>query len=261
MLAERERDRAQQQVRVAHAHLGARRGELRFQARALAHFDLRGHVEVRHLALALRHPARHGAADLRQLFSRRPRRSVRRRGRRRAALRSRRRRPRAERLRRLRTGRHDGSWTARLGLRFVSFRSSRLGFGARPRGLGLRLSGLGLRLGRRRSTVPEQSDLLTYGRRATFVDQDFRQHARALGLELHVGLVGLDLGQHVADIHLVSGLFQPTEDLPLLHGVTELRHHHIHGRVTSDPHQNIGQRIGLSDTFFHTTGKSVRHRA
>src|SRR3990172_2856099 len=46
----------------------------------------------------------------------------------------------------------------------------------------------------------------------------------AEGLDLHVGLVGLDLGDDVAALDGVAFLLQPLDDLAGLHGLAELGH-------------------------------------
>ena len=64
--------------------------------------------------------------------------------------------------------------------------------------------------------------------------QDLAQDAGAERLHLHVGLVGLDLGQHVADLDRVAFVLAPLDDGALLHGGGELGEHDL-GDAHRDP--------------------------
>ena len=58
---------------------------------------------------------------------------------------------------------------------------------------------------------------------------DLRQHPLVGGLQLHDRLVRLDLGDHVAGVHLLAFLLQPAGDLALGHGGRERRHENGNG--------------------------------
>src|SRR5262249_10515673 len=47
------------------------------------------------------------------------------------------------------------------------------------------------------------------------------------GLELHVGLVRLDLGEDLAGLDAIARSLEPAQQLALLHGVGELGHRHL----------------------------------
>src|SRR5207245_2657581 len=59
---------------------------------------------------------------------------------------------------------------------------------------------------------------------STLTHHDLPQHARAEGLDLDVGLVGLDLGDDITALHGVALFLDPLDDLAGLHGVGQLRH-------------------------------------
>ena len=63
----------------------------------------------------------------------------------------------------------------------------------------------------------------------TIADQDAKQRAVGIGLELHRRLVGLDLRQDVALLEGVARLLQPAGDGALLHRVAEARHRELFG--------------------------------
>ncbi|QAR51012.1 hypothetical protein SI90_12030 [Akkermansia muciniphila] len=54
--------------------------------------------------------------------------------------------------------------------------------------------------------------------------QDFRQGAVLAGLELHMGLVRLNVGQMVADSYEVPCFFEPSQDGAFAHGVGQAGH-------------------------------------
>ena len=54
--------------------------------------------------------------------------------------------------------------------------------------------------------------------------QDFRQGAVLAGLELHMGLVRLNVGQMVADFYEVPCFFDPSQDGAFVHGVGQAGH-------------------------------------
>jgi hypothetical protein len=55
------------------------------------------------------------------------------------------------------------------------------------------------------------------------LDQELQQHALVLEGEVHVGLVGLDLGDEVSGRHLVALLLDPPHQHALFHGRGQLR--------------------------------------
>ena len=61
--------------------------------------------------------------------------------------------------------------------------------------------------------------------------QDFGDLAFVDGLEFHRRLVGLDLGEDVAGLHLVAFVHQPFGDLALLHGGRQRRHENLRGHA------------------------------
>jgi hypothetical protein len=98
------------------------------------------------------------------------------------------------------------------------------------------LSGLGL--GRRRAGARDQrrdvlvrvrdhADQAADRRLAARGHQDLAQHAGAERLHLHVGLVGLDLGEHVADLDRVAFVLAPLDDGALLHRRRQLGQHDL----------------------------------
>src|SRR5512145_2034401 len=71
--------------------------------------------------------------------------------------------------------------------------------------------------------VGDHADERAHRRLAARRDEDLAQDAVAEGLHLHVGLVRLDLRQHVADLDLVALFLAPLDDGALLHRRGELR--------------------------------------
>src|SRR5216117_261937 len=61
------------------------------------------------------------------------------------------------------------------------------------------------------------------------------ERALVVGLELHVGLVGLDLGDDLADRHALARMLEPLQDLALLHRVGELRHGDVDRHARARP--------------------------
>ena len=55
-------------------------------------------------------------------------------------------------------------------------------------------------------------------------DHDLAQNASAKGLDLHVGLVRLDLRDDVTALDSIAFLLEPLDDLPRFHRVAELGH-------------------------------------
>src|SRR5919201_1940482 len=81
---------------------------------------------------------------------------------------------------------------------------------------------------------PDDRDRLADRDGVPLLDQEPLQHPLLEGLQLHGGLVGLDLGQHVAAVDLVARLLQPGGQGALLHGVGQARHGDLgHGSRTS----------------------------
>jgi hypothetical protein len=58
--------------------------------------------------------------------------------------------------------------------------------------------------------------------RIAFLDQELEQHALVLEVEVHVGLVGLDLGDQVSGLDRVAFSFDPLDQNALFHGRREL---------------------------------------
>ena len=56
---------------------------------------------------------------------------------------------------------------------------------------------------------------------------DLLEDAGVLGGELHRRLVGLDLGQDISDLHLVTLAFQPGAEGSRLHRIPHLGHDHL----------------------------------
>lgn len=54
--------------------------------------------------------------------------------------------------------------------------------------------------------------------------QNFRQGAVLAGLELHMGLIRLNVGQMVADFYEVPCFFEPSQDGAFVHGVGQAGH-------------------------------------
>ncbi len=99
--------------------------------------------------------------------------------------------------------------------RWGSRRSGRRRTGRRRGGLGQQRRDV---LARVRDHADERADRsLAPGRH-----EDLAQDARAEGLHLHVGLVGLDLGEHVTHLDRVALRLVPLDDRALLHGGGEL---------------------------------------
>jgi hypothetical protein len=67
-----------------------------------------------------------------------------------------------------------------------------------------------------------------------FARDDLAEHTLPAGLQLHDRLVGLDLGEHVAVADLVPLVFQPGQDLALLH------------RRGERFHEDLGHHRGLA---------------
>src|SRR5439155_3966776 len=99
--------------------------------------------------------------------------------------------------------------------------------------------------------------------RHTLLDDDL-ERAVGLGLEVEGRLVGLDLGEHVALVHLVAARLLPLDDRALLHRVGELRHiyfRHLGVPLTlahRSPHEALDVLRGRDRRLLQR--KAVRHR-
>ena len=102
---------------------------------------------------------------------------------------------------------------------------------------------------RRRAAADERVDVLVLrrdhaeqlpdGRRLALGEEPLAQHAVGARDELHHGLVGLDLGEHVARLHGVALVPDPLHEAPLLHGGGEGLHHDF------GSHRRWGMGTGL----------------
>src|SRR5256885_1740108 len=79
--------------------------------------------------------------------------------------------------------------------------------------------------------LPDPSDHLPERDRLPLGHDDLDQRPVRVGLVRHVGLVGLDLAERLAALHLAALLDDPLEDRALLHGVGEPRHRDVGGPV------------------------------
>ena len=115
----------------------------------------------------------------------------------------------------------------------------RLRLRGRDRRIALRARGVrGPWRGRRAragGAVRNQRDDIADRRRVACGDSDIGQKAVGLGLDLHDGLVGLDLHQRVARLHRFARLLQPCDDQAggLRHA--EGRHDHLTRHRTAPP--------------------------
>src|SRR5262249_3344427 len=66
----------------------------------------------------------------------------------------------------------------------------------------------------------------------SFLHTDLGQHAGVERFHFHVGLIGLNLRDDVTHLDLIPDLFEPPEDLSLLHRVTQTGHNDVNGHVT-----------------------------
>src|SRR6185295_11539774 len=83
--------------------------------------------------------------------------------------------------------------------------------------------------------IGDDADQVSHRHLPALAHDDLAQHAGPEGLDLHVGLVGLDLRDHVAALDRVALLLQPLDDLAGLHRVRQLGHqdlgdHRLHTR-------------------------------
>ena len=74
-----------------------------------------------------------------------------------------------------------------------------------------------------------------------FLHQDGAERALVDGLHLHGGLVGLDLGQHVAGFDRVPDLLDPFAQLALLHRGRQSGHQYVGGHVSSLVPRRLGR--------------------
>jgi len=98
-------------------------------------------------------------------------------------------------------------------------------YGHSPRWIGV-LAGFG-----------EYDDQCADGGFAALGDDDFGDGAGVKGFEFLGGLVGLDLGDHVAGFDGVSLLFEPARERAVGHGVRELGHGDFDGH--GGPFRNV----------------------
>ena len=114
----------------------------------------------------------------------------------------------------------------------------------RWRGGGRVAAGFGCgRGGRRALAFGKDREHRADRRRLAFLDPDLAHDAALVGFELHVGLVGLDLGKHLARRDPVARVLVPAQDGALLHRVAELRHGDLDRHVrTSDAVSIIDRR-------------------
>ena len=86
---------------------------------------------------------------------------------------------------------------------------------------------------RRLAGLADPRDHLADRERVALLGQHLHQHAVGVGLVGHVGLVGLDLHERLAALHLAALLHEPLEHRALLHGVGQARHRDVAGHQTS----------------------------
>ena len=77
-----------------------------------------------------------------------------------------------------------------------------------------------------------------------FRHDDLGQRALVDRLDLHRGLVGLDLGDHVAGLHLLAFLLQPLGEIALLHRGRERGHQDVDRHVWLSAQRAGGAGIG-----------------
>ena len=80
------------------------------------------------------------------------------------------------------------------------------------------------------AAVADHRDRFPDRHRRAGLDEDLREDSAVVGLQLHRGLVGLDLGEHVTCQHGVTFVLEPLSDDTFGHGVGQAGHEDVgHG--------------------------------
>src|SRR5450756_1687926 len=95
----------------------------------------------------------------------------------------------------------------------------------------------------RLARLANRSDRLAHGDRFTLRGQDLQKGSRSEGLYLNIDLVGFDLRDRLALLHLIALVFDPAQDLPLGHVIPHLGHQHVCGRHQTPPRRSRGPGV------------------